>query len=379
MNEQKTTYIITPAEIRTIMAMAIEAGHNPNASGIHIVAEEFLIKECNVPLGNIMSVNNVKVVEGQNNGLPQEIVIEWTRTPRAATKPTVTQVQEWSREQADYIVAEIMKQMKPVRAVTVPLGLGKAYGLGSMPKMTVEDAMRKFSQGASQLGQGLHQRAVEALAKRIGDDQLSDLKIKSLADVTPEQWETEQTMRKNAEVAVTVLQAQLAEVHEKHANDNTDKDRMISKMRAEIRSMRDSYRHAPRSVSFTAAWGEVAAMNRTTARWIIASAYKLFDVAAPVDGFHLNIEQAKLDLPKAALHYIHGMCDNLLQVPAPKPVTMQQLKEAATRYIQANGKSTAKELLIQLTNHDRLPDVSESDHEALFEAFQTNMQPEETF
>ena len=370
MSELKVTYITTPAEIRAIMSMAIEAGHSPNASGLHIVAEEFLIKECKVPLSNIMAVNNVKVVEGMNNGLPKEIIIEWTRTPRAATDPSVTQVKDGNREQADYIVAEIIKQLKPtVRATVVDPAISVPYGLGSVPRMSLEDAMRMSGR--------ITRKSASALVRMLETKPLTEMDFKPLADVTPEQWESEQTLRKNAESAVTVLQAQLADAHEKHAGDNAQNERVISKLRAELRTLRDSYRHAPRSASVTAAWGEVAAMNRTTARWIIASAYDLFMVGAPVDGFRLNIEQAKQDLPDAAMHYIHGMCDNLLQVPAPKPVTMQQLKEAATRHIQANGKDVTKELMLQMTNAIRLQDVPEHLHEALFEAFQRNDKPEE--
>lgn len=369
MSELKVTYITTPAEIRAIMSMAIEAGHSPNASGLHIVAEEFLIKECKVPLSNIMAVNNVKVVEGQNNGLPKEIVIEWTRTPRAATGPSVTQVKDWNREQADYIVAEIIKQVTPPRSTAVPAAFSAPYGLGKTPKISLEDALRQCERASRD--------STAAMLKMYKGELLKPIDFKPLADVTPEQWEAEQSLRKNAESAVTVLQAQLADAHEKHAGDNAQNERVISKLRAELRTLRDSYRHAPRSASVTAAWGGVAAMNRTTARWIIASAYDLFMVGAPVDGFRLNIEQAKQDLPDAAMHYIHGMCDNLLQVPAPKPVTMQQLKEAATRHIQANGKDVTKELMLQITNAIRLQDVPEHLHEGLFEAFQRNDKPEE--
>jgi hypothetical protein len=109
-------------------------------------------------------------------------------------------------------------------------------------------------------------------------------------------------------------------------------------------------------------------MNPITARWIIESAYKLFNVAIPDNGFDVDVRQAKKDLPTAAMHYIHGMCDNLMIVPVPKPVTRQMLKTAMTMLVQKIGHDEALALLTRQTGAGRIDQVPDDQVEPLYHA-----------
>lgn len=387
MNEQKLTYITTPAEIRTFLNMALDAGLQPNASGLHIVAEEFLIKECKVPLANIMQVTGVKVIEGANNGLPEHITIEWDRAPRASAAPTPAQEAAWSREQADYMVKEIVAQLrKPGKPLTPEIKIdvydamrrrnaslsptmAAPYGLGSLPRMSLEDALGGFAKAAS--------RVTAATADTYSKmaEHFDEMEFKRVAGVTPEEWAEKVDEVESAKATITSLQIQMEEARRNHAEDISEYDRKIKMlqadkdtMRATSKSIRDTYRHAPRTCSVTAIWAELFYMNPITARWIIESAYKLFNVAIPDNGFDVDVRQAIKELPTAGKHYIHGMCDNLMIVPAPKPVTRQMLKTAMTELVQKRGHDDARQLMSDRTGADRMDKVPDDLVEPLYHA-----------
>jgi hypothetical protein len=383
MSEQKLTYITTPAEIRTFLNMALDAGLQPNASGLHIVAEEFLIKECKVPLENIMQVTGVKVIEGPNNGLPEHITIEWDRTPRISVAPTPAQETAWSREQADYIIKEIVGQLRKPRATSNPeftismtpreTGMSEAcaapYGLSTMPRMSVEDALRQFGRAASKISDATASN-FEKLAEHF-----DEMEFKRVAGVSPEEWAAKVDELDSAKATITSLQIQMEESRRNHAEDIAEYERKVKMlqvdkdtMRATSKSIRDTYRHAPRTCSVSAIWAELFYMNPITARWIIESAYKLFNVAIPDNGFDVDVRQAKKDLPTAAMHYIHGMCDNLMIVPVPKPVTRQMLKTAMTMLVQKIGHDEALALLTRQTGAGRIDQVPDDQVEPLYHA-----------
>lgn len=390
MNEQKLTYITTPVEIRTFLNMALDAGLQPNASGLHIVAEEFLIKECKVPLANIMQVTGVKVIEGANNGLPEHITIEWERAPRVSVAPTPTQEAEWSREQADYMVKEIVAQLrKPGKPFTPEIKIdvydamrrrnaslsptmAAPYGLGSLPRMSVDDALRQFGRAASQI--------TEATAETYNKlaEHFDDMEFKRVAGISPEEWEEKVEALDSAKATITSLQIQMEEARRNHAEDIAEYDRKVKvlqadkdSMKATSKSIRDTYRHAPRTCSVTAIWAELFYMNPITARWIIESAYKLFNVAIPDNGFDVDVRQALKELPTAAKHYIHGMCDNLMIVPVPKPVTRQMLKNAMTGLVQKRGHDEALAFLTRQTGAARVDQVPDDQVEPLYHAAMT--------
>ncbi|EHN0609416.1 hypothetical protein KHG39_004375 [Salmonella enterica] len=353
MSEQKVTYITDDKSLKDILVMAIEQEGGISPNHILCVAHKYLVENCGTPEANIQSVDEVEV---DGDAMPREIRIKWTRVKRpSAVTPTAAEATEWEREQCQQILSSILETVRASAKYSKMAGI-----LG----ITLTDAMPPTD---SALYEQMRSR---------GKLTLKDFEPLRLADITPgelaalrEALEDKGRRLDTAESAVTSLQIQLSEAHRRHAEDNTEHDREMTKLRATIKSMQDDARYTKKSESLRSAWEALAAIDMTTARMVVLSGLQLYpDLAGPaleVPHYRLNVDLVS-SLPGPIRNYIHAMCDNLLLSPQPKPVTQQMVKDMINRIHALMSASTFSDLTRKYSGVHPLSMMSPDKYEAFY-------------
>ncbi|AKJ74132.1 hypothetical protein HWA87_gp69 [Salmonella phage 35] len=354
MSEPKVTYITDDKSLKDILVMAIEQEGGISPNHILCVAHKYLLDNCGVPEGNIQSVDEVEV---DGDAMPREIRIHWTRVKRpSAVTPTAAEATEWEREQCQQILSTILET---VRARAKYAKIAGTTSLELAGSLAMQDIQRLTGQMISK-----------------GPLALKDFEPLRLADITPgelaalrEALEDKGRRLDTAESAVTSLQIQLSEAHRRHADDNTEHDREITKLRATIKSMQNDVRYTRKSASVRAAWEELAAIDLTTARMVILSGLRAYpDHAAEyLDTPHYRLDANLVaNLPAPIVTYIHAMCDNLLLSPPPKTVTQQMVKDMINRLHSLASASTFSDLRRKYAGGHSLTMMSEDKYEAFY-------------
>lgn len=352
MREPKVTYITDDKSLKDILVMAIEQEGGISPNHILCVAHKYLLDNCGVPEGNIQSVDEVEV---DGDAMPREIRIHWTRVKRpSAVTPTAAEVTEWEREQCQQILSSILETVRASAKYSKMAGI-----LG----ITLTDAMQDIPRLTGQM------TSKSPLA-------LKDFEPLRLADITPgelaalrEALDTKTRSLDTAESAVTSLQIQLAEAHRRHADDNTEHDREITKLRATVKSLQNNVRYTRQSASVRAAWEELAAIDLTAARMVVLSAFHTYPLQAAE---YLEIPHYRIDadlvagLPPQVTSFIHAMCDNLLLSPPPKTVTQQMVKDMINRLHSLASASTFSDLRRKYAGGHSLTMMSEDKYEAFY-------------
>lgn len=354
MSEQKVTYITDDKSLKDILVMAIEQEGGISPNHILCVAHKYLRDNCGTPEANIQSVDEVEV---DGDAMPREIRIHWTRVKRpSAVTPTAAEVTEWEREQCQQILSTILET---VRASAKYAKIAGTTSIGLAGSLAMQDIQRLTGQIASK-----------------GPLTLKDFEPLRLADITPgelaalrEALDTKTRSLDTAESAVTSLQIQLAEAHRRHADDNTEHDREITKLRATVKSLQNSVRYTRQSASVRAAWEELAAIDLTAARMVVLSAFRTYPIQAEE---YLEIPHYRIDadlvagLPSQVTSFIHAMCDNLLLSPPPKTVTQQMVKDMINRVHSLMSASTFSNLTRKYAGVHSLTMMSEDKYEAFY-------------
>ncbi|QQO86913.1 hypothetical protein JIPKCDKL_00030 [Salmonella phage vB_SenS_BPS2] len=354
MSEPKVTYITDDKSLKDILVMAIEQEGGISPNHILCVAHKYLLDNCGVPEGNIQSVDEVEV---DGDAMPREIRIHWTRVKRpSAVTPTAAEVTEWEREQCQQILSTILET---VRARAKYAKIAGTTSLELAGSLAMQDIQRLTGQMTSD-----------------GPLTLKDFEPLRLANITPgelaalrEALDTKTRSLDTAESAVTSLQIQLAEAHRRHADDNTEHDREITKLRATVKSLQNNVRYTRQSASVRAAWEELAAIDLTTARMVILSGLRAYpDHAAEyLDTPHYRLDSNLVaNLPAPIVTYIHAMCDNLLLSPPPKTVTQQMVKDMINRLHSLASASTFSDLRRKYAGGHSLTMMSEDKYEAFY-------------
>lgn len=354
MSEPKVTYITDDKSLKDILVMAIEQEGGISPNHILCVAHKYLLDNCGVPEGNIQSVDEVEV---DGDAMPREIRIHWTRVKRpSAVTPTAAEVTEWEREQCQQILSTILET---VRASAKYAKIAGTTSLELAGSLAMQDIQRLTGQMISK-----------------GPLTLKDFEPLRLADITPgelaalrEALDTKTRSLDTAESAVTSLQIQLAEAHRRHADDNTEHDREITKLRATVKSLQNNVRYTRQSASVRAAWEELAAIDLTTARMVILSGLRAYpDHAAEyLDTPHYRLNANLVaNLPAPIVTYIHAMCDNLLLSPPPKPVTQQMVKDMINRIHASMSASTFSDLTRKYSGAHPLSMMAADKYEAFY-------------
>ncbi|EJW5439315.1 hypothetical protein OCH71_004407 [Salmonella enterica] len=354
MSEQKVTYITDDKSLKDILVMAIEQEGGISPNHILCVAHKYLRDNCGTPEANIQSVDEVEV---DGDAMPREIRIHWTRVKRpSAVTPTAEEATEWEREQCQQILSTILET---VRARAKFAKMAGTTSIGLAGSLAMQDIQRLTSQMQSD-----------------GPLTLKDFEPLRLADITPgelaalrEALDTKTRSLDTAESAVTSLQIQLAEAHRRHADDNTEHDREITKLRATVKSLQNSVRYTRQSASVRAAWEELAAIDLTAARMVVLSAFRTYPIQAEE---YLEIPHYRIDadlvagLPSQVTSFIHAMCDNLLLSPPPKTVTQQMVKDMINRVHSLMSASTFSNLTRKYAGVHSLTMMSEDKYEAFY-------------
>ncbi|EEJ3362180.1 hypothetical protein JOLCFIKJ_00020 [Salmonella phage vB_SenS_BPS1] len=354
MSEPKVTYITDDKSLKDILVMAIEQEGGISPNHILCVAHKYLLDNCGVPEGNIQSVDEVEV---DGDAMPREIRIHWTRVKRpSAVTPTAAEVTEWEREQCQQILSTILET---VRARAKYAKIAGTTSLELAGSLAMQDIQRLTGQMTSD-----------------GPLTLKDFEPLRLANITPgelaalrEALDTKTRSLDTAESAVTSLQIQLAEAHRRHADDNTEHDREITKLRATVKSLQNNVRYTRQSASVRAAWEELAAIDLTTARMVILSGLRAYpDHAAEyLDTPHYRLDANLVEnLPAPIVTYIHAMCDNLLLSPPPKPVTQQMVKDMINRIHASMSASTFSDLTRKYSGAHPLSMMAADKYEAFY-------------
>ncbi|EMW0459920.1 hypothetical protein AADZ49_004281 [Salmonella enterica] len=354
MSEQKVTYITDDKSLKDILVMAIEQEGGISPNHILCVAHKYLVENCGTPEANIQSVDEVEV---DGDAMPREIRIKWTRVKRpSAVTPTAAEATEWEREQCQQILSTILET---VRASAKYAKIAGTTSLELAGSLAMQDIQRLTGQMTSK-----------------GPLTLKDFEPLRLADITPselaalrEALEDKGRRLDTAESAVTSLQIQLSEAHRRHAEDNTEHDREMTKLRATIKSMQDDARYTKKSESLRSAWEALAALDLTTARMVVLSGLQLYpDLAGPaleVPHYRLNVDLVS-SLPGPIRNYIHAMCDNLLLSPQPKPVTQQMVKDMINRIHALMSASTFSNLTRKYSGVHPLSMMAADKYEAFY-------------
>ncbi|MCV9826614.1 hypothetical protein OIM36_22885 [Salmonella enterica subsp. enterica serovar Infantis] len=354
MSEPKVTYITDDKSLKDILVMAIEQEGGISPNHILCVAHKYLLDNCGVPEGNIQSVDEVEM---DGDAMPREIRIHWTRVKRpSAVTPTAAEVTEWEREQCQQILSTILET---VRASAKYAKIAGTTSIGLAGSLAMQDIQRLTGQMTSD-----------------GPLTLKDFEPLRLANITPgelaalrEALDTKTRSLDTAESAVTSLQIQLAEAHRRHADDNTEHDREITKLRATVKSLQNNVRYTRQSASVRAAWEELAAIDLTAARMVVLSAFHTYPLQAAeyleIPHYRLNANLVA-DLPAPIVTYIHAMCDNLLLSPQPKSVTLQMVKDMANRIQLDMSASTYTDLTHKYTGGQPLYTMSPDKYEAFY-------------
>lgn len=354
MSEPKVTYITDDKSLKDILVMAIEQEGGISPNHILCVAHKYLLDNCGVPEGNIQSVDEVEV---DGDAIPREIRIHWTRVKRpSAVTPTAAEVTEWEREQCQQILSTILET---VRASAKYAKIAGTTSIDLAGSLAMQDIQRLTGQMTSD-----------------GPLTLKDFEPLRLANITPgelaalrEALDDKGRRLDTAESAVTSLQIQLSEAHRRHAEDNTEHDREITKLRATVKSLQNNVRYTRKSASVRAAWEELAAIDLTTARMVILSGFRAYpDHAAEyLDTPHYRLNANLVaNLPAPIVTYIHAMCDNLLLSPQPKSVTLQMVKDMANRIQLDMSASTYTDLTHKYTGGQPLYTMSPDKYEAFY-------------
>lgn len=354
MSEPKVTYITDDKSLKDILVMAIEQEGGISPNHILCVAHKYLLDNCGVPEGNIQSVDEVEV---DGDAMPREIRIHWTRVKRpSAVTPTAAEVTEWEREQCQQILSTILET---VRASAKYAKIAGTTSIGLAGSLAMQDIQRLTGQMTSD-----------------GPLTLKDFEPLRLANITPgelaalrEALDTKTRSLDTAESAVTSLQIQLAEAHRRHADDNTEHDREITKLRATVKSLQNNVRYTRQSPSVRAAWEELAAIDLTAARMVILSGLRAYpDHAAEyLDTPHYRLDANLVaNLPAPIVTYIHAMCDNLLLSPPPKPVTQQMVKDMINRIHASMSASTFSDLIRKYSGAHPLSMMAADKYEAFY-------------
>ncbi|EDH9275610.1 hypothetical protein CC426_18630 [Salmonella enterica subsp. enterica serovar Newport] len=354
MSEPKVTYITDDKSLKDILVMAIEQEGGISPNHILCVAHKYLLDNCGVPEGNIQSVDEVEV---DGDAMPREIRIHWTRVKRpSAVTPTAAEVTEWEREQCQQILSTILET---VRASAKYAKIAGTTSIGLAGSLAMQDIQRLTGQMTSD-----------------GPLTLKDFEPLRLANITPgelaalrEALDTKTRSLDTAESAVTSLQIQLAEAHRRHADDNTEHDREITKLRATVKSLQNNVRYTRQSASVRAAWEELAAIDLTAARMVILSGLRAYpDHAAEyLDTPHYRLDANLVaNLPAPIVTYIHAMCDNLLLSPPPKPVTQQMVKDMINRIHASMSASTFSDLTRKYSGAHPLSMMAADKYEAFY-------------
>ena len=354
MSEQKVTYITDDKSLKDILVMAIEQEGGISPNHILCVAHKYLLDNCGVPEGNIQSVDEVEV---DGDAMPREIRIRWTRVKRpSAVTPTAEEATEWEREQCQQILSTILET---VRASAKYAKIAGTTSIGLAGSLAMQDIQRLTGQMTSK-----------------GPLTLKDFEPLRLADITPgelaalrEALDSKTRSLDTAESAVTSLQIQLAEAHRRHADDNTEHDREITKLRATVKSLQNNVRYTRQSASVRAAWEELAAIDLTAARMIVLSAFRTYPIqtAEYLEIPHYRIDADLVDgLPSQVTSFIHAMCDNLLLSPPPKTITQQMVKDMINRVHSLMSASTFSNLTRKYAGVHSLTMMSEDKYEAFY-------------
>ncbi|AGF88004.1 TPA: hypothetical protein LNR81_003175 [Salmonella enterica subsp. enterica serovar Typhimurium] len=354
MSEQKVTYITDDKSLKDILVMAIEQEGGISPNHILCVAHKYLRDNCGTPEANIQSVDEVEV---DGDAMPREIRIRWTRVKRpSAVTPTAEEATEWEREQCQQILSTILET---VRARAKFSKMAGTTSISLAESLAMQDIQRLTGQMTSK-----------------GPLTLKDFEPLRLADITPgelaalrEALDTKTRSLDTAESAVTSLQIQLAEAHRRHADDNTEHDREITKLRATVKSLQNSVRYTRQSASVRAAWEELAAIDLTAARMVVLSAFRTYPIqtAEYLEIPHYRIDADLVDgLPSQVTSFIHAMCDNLLLSPPPKTVTQQMVKDMINRVHSLMSASTFSNLTRKYAGVHSLTMMSEDKYEAFY-------------
>ncbi|EDL5698720.1 hypothetical protein CWG79_18950 [Salmonella enterica subsp. enterica serovar Newport] len=364
MSEPKVTYITDDKSLKDILVMAIEQEGGISPNHILCVAHKYLVENCGTPEANIQSVDEVEV---DGDAMPREIRIKWTRTPRHAIAvfPTEEDQKAWMREQCNSILREVIDTLRSSAHQEAKMAGMRSIKL-TIPDLppSVRDSIKKdIARYTAQMNSE-------------GPLTLKDFEPLRLADITPselaalrEALDTKTRSLDTAESAVTSLQIQLAEAHRRHADDNTEHDREITKLRATVKSLQNNVRYTRQSASVRAAWEELAAIDLTAARMVVLSAFHTYPLQAAE---YLEIPHYRIDadlvvvLPPQVTSFIHAMCDNLLLSPPPKTVTQQMVKDMINRLHSLASASTFSDLTRKYAGAHSLTMMSEDKYEAFY-------------
>lgn len=145
MTIARKTYINSLDELAQYTAIVVNQLHMvPDVQGYRAAAPQFLKEVCGVEPENIAAITDVITTKDEPGMLPNEIIIAWERVDKV--EPTPEQGDAWKVDQLDYIIKGVIKGVKESQAKNIRqdnrVAFNAPYGLGSVPGISLEDAMR---------------------------------------------------------------------------------------------------------------------------------------------------------------------------------------------------------------------------------------------
>ncbi|AFB84064.1 hypothetical protein F418_p47 [Hafnia phage Enc34] len=140
MTIARKTYINSLDELAQFTSIVVNQLHMvPDVQGYRAAAPQFLKEVCGVEPKNIAAITDVITAKEEPGKLPNEIVIVWERVDKV--EPTPEQGESWKKEQLDYIITGVVKGIRESNRRKINhVAISAPYGLGSVPRMSMEDA-----------------------------------------------------------------------------------------------------------------------------------------------------------------------------------------------------------------------------------------------
>lgn len=152
MTIARKTYINSLDELARFTSIVVNQLHMvPDVQGYRAAAPQFLKEVCGVDPENIAEITDVITAKEEPGKLPNEIVIVWERVDKV--EPTPEQGEAWKKEQLDYIITGVVKGIRESNRRKINhVAISAPYGLGSAPRMSMEDAYMMIARQASAKG-----------------------------------------------------------------------------------------------------------------------------------------------------------------------------------------------------------------------------------
>lgn len=140
MTIARKTYINSLDELAQYTSIVVNQLHMvPDVQGYRAAAPQFLKEVCGVEPENIAAITDVITTKEESGMLPNEIIIAWERVDKV--EPTPEQGDAWKKEQLDYIITGVVKGIRESNRRKINhVAISAPYGLGSVPRMSMEDA-----------------------------------------------------------------------------------------------------------------------------------------------------------------------------------------------------------------------------------------------